>query len=300
MIDNIIYVPLRRRNKELYKYLVYQLNYTDTLYAAEISDTANKYKGPDQISKEATKQILSEFGLKTIADLLDSSDSIDFNSIAAYASYLSLLKGSRSGYETVIRLLGFDFTLVEWWEANPKRKPNTIEFDVLLDSSIVPRPYDTFQKIKKFTAEYVFPIIDPLAYSLSINFSELAILHHGYAHPTYLCIVPEVTIDESLLFSKTRYIVVDELGDKWSIRVNNLGQLQAFATTVGEAVPRFSIQRPDSSLAEIKVNSSGVIFAEDAAPEVPQVFEWSIAGRDDTLWYFMVSDLDVVSVTNSP
>jgi hypothetical protein len=43
-----------------------------------------------------------------------------------------------------------------------------------------------------------------------------------------------------------------------------------------------------------------VIFAEDAAPEIPQVFEWSIAGRDDTLWFFTVSDLDVVSVTNSP
>lgn len=298
MIDNKIYVPFRRREDELYKFLVFLLNYTDENFKTEMVDVENKYKGPDKISKEAVKQILSEFGLTRIADLLDTSDNIDFNAIAAYAGYLALFKGSRTGYETTLRLLGFDYILQEWWEQSPKGEPNTMLIDVLIDSSVVKKPYETFQLIKQFTAEYVFPVIDPLAYTMSINLSALAFLHHGFAQPIYDCSIEAPVIDEALLYSRSTFILTDEVGDKWSIKINNFGQLKAFRTTIGNITPVFAIERPTAGPAIVSVNSLGEIFAIDSSPAVPLLLEFTIKSRNEATWRFDISDSNIVTTTN--
>jgi hypothetical protein len=296
-MTNRNYVPRRLRDKELYEFLVYILDRTDVDFSIDLNDVDFKYQGPDKVSREAVQQILTEFGLGTLGSLLDESENIDFNAIAFYASYIYLLKGSRFGYETAIRLLGFDFDLLEWWEQSPKGRPNTMSFNVVLDTSIVPRPYETFQKIKKFTAEYVFPIIDPLVFTISIEVANIAVLQHSYVHQIrYIDI--ERTIDESLLFSRTRFILEDELGDKWNIKVNNLGDLQAFRTEIGDVVSPFAIFRPNTSLAEIRVNSNGDIFGVDADPLTPILNDFSIIGRGEIEWFFNIANDNIVFVTS--
>lgn len=298
MIDNIKYVPLRRRDSELYKFSAFLLNYTDVEFYKELNDTDNKYKGPDKISKEAVKQILNEFGLKTIAELLDSSDNIDFNTIAAYAGYLSLFKGSRTGYETTIRLLGFDYTLLEWWEQSPKGRPNTMSLDLNIDSSTVPAPYETFQKIKRFTAEYVFPIIDPLAYTMSVNFSELSWLHMGFCHQIRYGVIEAPAVDEALLFSRTSFILESPNGTKYNIKVNNFGELRTFRTEIGNAEKPFAIYKDDSSEgAVIRVDDDGNIFAIDTSPSIPFKVEFFITSRNETKWYFHVNSANEVYVS---
>lgn len=288
--------PRRLQNQELYEFLDYMMTFTDDRYLEELKDVDNKYRGPNNISKEAVQEILREFGLSTLGDLLDASPNINFGAIAFYASYIYLLKGSRIGYETAIRLLGFDFELQEWWEQNPKAKPNTMLFNVILDTSVVESPYETFQKIKKFTAEYVFPIIDPLQFTVSMELANLAWLHHGYAHKIYYNDLQTETIDESLLYSKTRFILLDEFGDKWNIKVNNLGELKAFRTEIGDALTPFALTRPDLTQAVIRVNSNGDIFAEVAPPLTPLQFNFSIIGRDETEWFFQIANDNTVSV----
>lgn len=297
MIDNIKHVPFRRRESELYKFTSFLLNYTDIEFYKELNDTDNKYKGPDKISKEAVQAILKEFGLTTIADLLDATENIDFNTIAAYAGYLSLFKGSRTGYETTIRLLGFDYKLLEWWEQSPKGRPNTMAMDLLIDSSTVPKPYETFQKIKKFTAEYVFPIIDPLAYTMSINFAELAFLHLGFAHPTYYHDIEHVSIDEALLYSRSTFILESPDGAKWSIKVNNNGELKAFKTEFNNVTRAFSLLKPNSTSGVINVDNTGNIFAVDSSPAIPLLLDFTITSRNETIWHLKISNTNVVTVS---
>ena len=296
MIDNITHVPLKRRNSELYIHGLHA-NYTDVQFYEEMNDTENKYKGPDKISKEAVKQILGEFGLTTIANLLDASENIDFNTIAAYAGYLSLFKGSRTGYETTLRLLGFEYTLKEWWEQSPKGKPNTMSMDLNIDSSTVPEPYETFQKVKKFTAEYVFPIIDPLAYTMSVNFAELSWLHMGFCHQVRYGVIEAPAIDEHELYARTTFILESPNGTKYSIKVNNFGELRTFVTTEGNVTKTFSLSKDGGGEGIIQVDDAGNIFAVDSSPTIPFKIEFYLTSRNETNWYFHITNANEVYVS---
>jgi hypothetical protein len=283
------FFPQKLQQDELFnKFLSDFQGYTSPFENTFI-DIIGKYSGSEELPIESINEIFNEFGLRSLTDLLAVSPIVDRASLLNYASAINVLKGSETGYFLVLSLLNFDFDAVVWHEQSPKGKPNTFALDVKISSSQTPNPYETFQRIKRFTRDYLLPLIDPLAYTLVVGFSELAVLHHSYAQNIRFLNTEELLIDDSLLFSRTRFIVLDELDQKWNIKVNNFGQLQAFKTDVGDVVPSFSLVADDLSVKVIKVNSSGTIFTEDADETVsPIAPEFTLVGRDESLWFFRI------------
>jgi hypothetical protein len=268
--DSIQFIPEGQRNLELFIKVTEMIDYNRDNFEIVINDILSKYASPSTATVDVVKEVFYENGLTSVVDLFDTFETIDFNTILAFSGYILYLKGSINGYKLVLTLLGFDYTLEEWWEQTPKGRPNTISIDVNLNSSEVASPYLTFQKIKTFTREYIFPIIDPLGYTLTVTMADLAILCIGFSHGTYFG--QDITdLDENLLFSNTKFILLDENEEKWNIKINAFGAIQAFKEEdsnplISSNYPTqlFAITRPDSSLAQIKVDSNGSIFAIDA------------------------------------
>lgn len=260
-------IPEGQRNLDLFIRVADLIDKNRDDFEAAINDIVSKYVNPASVSEEVVREVFYENGLPSIVDLFDAFETVDYNTILAFSGYILLFKGSMVGYRVVLDLVGFDYTVQEWWEQSPKAEPNTIKLDVNLDASEVAAPYQTFQNIKKFTREYIFPIIDPLGFDYTVVMADTAILCLCFAHPIYDGGCDEETIDESLLFSNTFWILEDELGGTWNIKVNALGTLQAFSQ-VADPSPLFAVTRPNLSVAQIKVDSSGSLYAVDADPLV--------------------------------
>lgn len=268
-------LPEKQGQTELFIKLTEMVNYETEKFAAAIIDVAGKYTDPASVSREVVSEVFRENGLPSVVDILEEVSVIDHNTVLAFSAYILMFKGSRSGYETVLRLLGFDYTLVEWWENGGTGKPNTISIDVNLDTSVVARPYLTFQKIKKFTSEYVFPIIDPLGFTITVNMGSLAWLHFGMAHPTYVSsltttnplyldmglVESTLRIPDELLFSDTNFIISGDDSRTWNVKVNSNGELRPFLQDNSQETERFAVQRVDGSFVEIRVTALGVLYA---------------------------------------
>lgn len=228
--NSLSFLPKRAQSKELYPKLTELIDFLTNEYGKELDDVRFKHRAPEKISPQAVKEVLIEQGYDYIADLLDYIDGIDVQNVVAFVGYISLYKGSRFGYETILRLLKFDYEMVEWWEENGTKEPNTFSLDLKLNSSDVASPYETFQKVKRFTAEYVFPIISPLGYTFVIEFKGPSIACHGASVQTLNSLMSDTTVLPETMFGPSNWVVKDESGQNWIIRVNNLGQLKAFKT----------------------------------------------------------------------
>lgn len=129
-------------------------------YDADFADIKYKLQDPTKLREEAIKEIIDELGFTYIRKLMDTLTNIEFNVLIDFISLLNLLKGSRDGLEIVMRLLGFDTVIVEWWEALPQKEPMTFDLTVLMNTSLVPDFDETLEKVKIFTRHYVLPKLD--------------------------------------------------------------------------------------------------------------------------------------------
>lgn len=267
-------LPEKQGQSELFIKLTEMVNYETEKFAQAIIDVAGKYTDPASVSKEVVIEVFRENGLPSVVDILEEISVVDHGTVLAFSAYILMFKGSRSGYETVLRLLGFDYTLIEWWENGGTGKPNTISIDVNLDTSIVARPYLTFQKIKKFTAEYVFPIIDPLGFTITVNMGSAAWLHFGMAHPTYVSsltttnelyldmglVESTLKIPDELLYSDTNFIVSGDDSRTWNVKVNNNGVFKPFLQDNAQETERFAVQRTDGAFVEVRITALGELY----------------------------------------
>lgn len=129
-------------------------------YNTDFSDVKYKLQDPTQLREQAIKEIVDELGFSYIRKLMDTLTNIEFNVLIDFISLLNLLKGSREGYEIVLKLLGFDSVITEWWEAAPKKEEMTFDITVLMNTSQVPDFIKTLDSVKIFTQHYVLPKID--------------------------------------------------------------------------------------------------------------------------------------------
>jgi hypothetical protein len=178
--ENLQEYPLWPKLTELMKYILDN-------GIEEMKDFREKYTGPDQVSEDVVKEILIEQGFSYIVDIMDTITDFEFNTLITYVSLISQLKGNRKGLELVLRLLGFESVIREWWEdPDALGEPWTYELTVLANASNVPDIFTTLQKVEIFSRNYVFAQISNIDIQFILeNFAEAVPIAGGYIKPKY-------------------------------------------------------------------------------------------------------------------
>lgn len=154
-------------------------------YDVEFADVKYKLQDPSKLRERAIKEIIDELGFGYIRNLMDTLTNIQFNVLIDFISLLNLLKGSREGLEIVMRLLGFDTVITEWWEAAPEKEEMTYDLTVLMSTSLVPDFDATLEKVKIFTEHYVLPKLDVIDFQFVLeSFLEKQVNVAGFVKTT--------------------------------------------------------------------------------------------------------------------
>ena len=157
------YIPSQLRDTELYTLVMPMISYmmgygnpdADKM-VKRLDDVIYKYKDLNSLQPETLGILLNEFGYGYIENILTLSKG-DLANILGFLSLISFYKGSREGYETVLRLLDIDYKITEWWEFFPKQERNTFELDLFLRYyNLI--TYDQIDLLLDFTRNYVYPI----------------------------------------------------------------------------------------------------------------------------------------------
>jgi hypothetical protein len=183
--DATKYVPEKLRDYELYPKLVEMLNYIIQGYAKEFEDVRLKNSGPDQVSERVITEIIQELGFGYITDVMATISGFQFNSLLEFISLVNLLKGSRTGFELILKLLGFDSVITEWWEASPQGEPMTFSIIVIMNNTYVTNVQDTLDKVKIFTRAYVFPSISNIDFRFGFSVGTKNVTFFGFSKAYY-------------------------------------------------------------------------------------------------------------------
>lgn len=184
--DATKFIPEKlREDYELYPKLVDMLNYIVQGYAEEFKDIRLKNSGPDEVSEEVIKEIIRELGFDYITSVMDTITGFQFNSLLEFISLVNLLKGSRTGFELILKLLGFDSVITEWWEMYPKGQPQTFNIVVIMNNTFIPDVQATLDQVKIFSRAYVFPTISNIEFRFGFSFGEKNVTFFGFFKPNY-------------------------------------------------------------------------------------------------------------------
>lgn len=125
-----------------------------------LADIEYKYTDPDVAKEETIKNTMTEEGFDYIVSLMNTIDGFSFNTMLYFISLINRLKGTRAGVELVLRLLGFDAIIREWWEdPDDLGEPNTFEIIVFMNTSYIPDVFDTLEKVQVFLRNYVYALL---------------------------------------------------------------------------------------------------------------------------------------------
>lgn len=163
-INSIQYLPPAFRENEYYvkicslidclisqnsKYFAYE--------EVQFMDAMNKYSDREHLSSPAIQQIIKEFGYQYILNILELPES-KMKNLIAYLALINMLKGSKTGLELVLSLLGFDFKLLEWFE-DPMALPERNTYALELTFNNMGFGPNFFEDFRRFSREYVYPLL---------------------------------------------------------------------------------------------------------------------------------------------
>jgi len=145
-----------KKDTQLWTKIRSMLQYVIDQTASELADVKYKVKDPNQLSQDAVKEIIKEEGFKYIVSVMDTINNFEFNTMVFFIDLINQLKGHRRGLELVLKLLGFDSIIREWWEdPSALGDPLTYEITVFVNSSFVPDIFLTLEKVQEFSRNYV-------------------------------------------------------------------------------------------------------------------------------------------------
>lgn len=187
MADVKTYVVKHARDRELWKKISDMTQYVVDGAVEDLKDVKLKNNGPDQVSEDVIRAILTEQGFDYIVSVMDTITNFEFNTLISYIDLIKQLKGNRDGLELVLRLLGFDSIIQEWWEdPQDEGEPWTYEIIVLFNTSIVPDIFETLEKVQEFSRNYVFAKISNVEIRfLFSKFAEKGTIMGGFSHVTH-------------------------------------------------------------------------------------------------------------------
>lgn len=185
------FISKHRRDKELWKKVNGMMTFIMTNAVTQLNDTKFKYINPNELENDAIKQILVELGFSYIVDIMDTITGFEFNTMLAFVQYIGQLKGTRKGLELVLKLMGFDSIIREWWEdPSDLREPWSYEIIIIVDNSLVLDIFNTLDKVRIFSENYVLAKISNIDVRFaSDNFAERNVVMAGFVHSTYTGIV---------------------------------------------------------------------------------------------------------------
>lgn len=133
-------------------------------------DMLDKYKDMESLSEDAIRNKIKEQGFEYLLDVF----SLSLNELKVLGSYLPLiqsLKGSYSGIELVLMLMGAsELKITEWWE-----DPTNLEvLSYILSIEIVNKPVESkfISRLQRFSRQYVYPLLTQVLYSIRYDFSQ--------------------------------------------------------------------------------------------------------------------------------
>jgi hypothetical protein len=171
-IDSIVFVPEDLQQLELYPKLQGMMNHIIDNALVEFEDVRYKYSGPDVVREEVISEIIKELGFSYITEIMSTLTGYEFNTLLEFVGLINLLKGSREGLELVLKLLGLDALIQEWWEQSPTGEPDTFIITVIMNTTYVTDPLATLNKVKDFVKEYVYPTISNIDFRFTLSFAE--------------------------------------------------------------------------------------------------------------------------------
>lgn len=177
-INSAQYLPPAFRENEYYVKicsLIDSLISQNSKYFAyeevQFMDAMNKYSDREHLSQPAVVQIIKEFGYQYILNILELPES-RMKNLIAYLALINMLKGSKTGLELVLSLLGFDFKLLEWFEdpiALPERNTYALEL-TFVDMGFGP---NFFRDFREFSREYVYPLLAKIVVYFKLTYGQL-------------------------------------------------------------------------------------------------------------------------------
>lgn len=180
-LDNTItLISKGLRNDEFFIKVCSILDHIHEEYKLDISDVKYKLTDSTQLREDAIKEIVTELGFDYITKLMDTLTNVEFNVLIDFIALLNILKGSREGLELVLKLLGFDSIITEWWEA-PGQEEGTFDITILMNTSYVPDFEKTLAKVKVLIRHYVLPKLDLIDFKYILeSFMELQVNVAGF------------------------------------------------------------------------------------------------------------------------
>jgi len=166
---SIDFVAYNLRDVELWPKVTDMLDYIVSNFDTELEDIKYKYRGPDVVREEVIKEIIIELGFEYIKDIMDTISNFEFNVLLDFISLLNLLKGSREGMELVLKLLGFDSVIREWWEKDPQDEPHTYDLTVIMNTTYITDVDATLDKVQVFARNYVYPILKTIDFTFQFD-----------------------------------------------------------------------------------------------------------------------------------
>ena len=109
------YLPLNIRDREFFGEITQLLDYVISKEHTELEPVISKYKDFSLLKKDYLVSIVGEFGYDIIMDITSFSES-EIRKLLEYLCLINFLKGTRSGLEKALDLMGINFSLKEWWE----------------------------------------------------------------------------------------------------------------------------------------------------------------------------------------
>ena len=120
------------------------------------NELIDKYQNTWNMSTDSIKAYVDENGYDYILNFFNP----DANSLKKLVLLLVLIhqmKGSRSGLELILNVLGVTGTVTEWWETTPVGIENTFSLDVDAESLPAGDDPNTYNKFATFIQNYVYP-----------------------------------------------------------------------------------------------------------------------------------------------
>lgn len=181
------FVKKSLRDTDFYKKAIEMMQYVVDQTNEELKDVTEKLTNPMGHRDEVIKEILNEKGMAYIVGVMDTVEGFEFNNLLSFIDMIKQLKGTRKGLELVLKLLGFDSIINEWWEnENSPGEPLTYEIIVIVNSSLVPDIFSTLDKIKIFSEHYVLAKISNIDVRFSADkFAELGAIMGGFEKPVF-------------------------------------------------------------------------------------------------------------------
>jgi hypothetical protein len=149
----------------------------------ELNDIKNKKTKTETLSEDTIKEIIREQGFDYIVAVMDTITDFQFNQMVFFLDLINQLKGTRDGIELVLKLMGFDSIIKEWWEgAQFDQDPWTYEIIVIVNSSNVPDLFNTLDKVKEFSQNYVIAKVTNIEVRFfAENFAQLTPIMAGFS-----------------------------------------------------------------------------------------------------------------------